>query len=96
MKVILQTSACFTTVAVLCTLPICSARSRRRNTLSEKYCAEYFRHCPTGDIERQNNAHGEREYVELIVEYQIPERKQLMIRKTLPAHLDRRFHAGAL
>ncbi|ESZ91660.1 FluG domain-containing protein [Sclerotinia borealis F-4128] len=56
---------------------IATAKSRRRNVISEEYRADYFRCRPTEDIEKQNNGHKEEEYVEFIVEYQITERKQL-------------------
>ncbi|KAF7912284.1 uncharacterized protein EAF01_001305 [Botrytis porri] len=54
-----------------------SARSRRRKIISEEYRADYFRRRPTEDIERQNNGYEAEEYVEPIVEYQIPERREL-------------------
>ncbi|KAF7944137.1 hypothetical protein EAE96_010541 [Botrytis aclada] len=54
-----------------------SARSRRRKIISEEYRADYFCRRPTEDIERQNNGYEAEEYVEPIVEYQIPERREL-------------------
>jgi hypothetical protein len=59
------------------TAEIGSARTRRRNIISEEYRADYFRRRPTEDIERQNNGQQEEEYIEPVVEHQIPERTQL-------------------
>jgi hypothetical protein len=59
------------------TAEIGSARARRQNILSEEYRADYFRRRPTEDIERQNSGQQEEEYVEPVVEHQIPERTQL-------------------
>ena len=53
------------------------ARSRRRHIISEEYRADYFRRRPTKDIERQNSGQEEEEYVELVVQYQIPQRALL-------------------
>ncbi|KAG9244780.1 hypothetical protein BJ878DRAFT_479840 [Calycina marina] len=50
-----------------------SARSRRRKFVSEEYRADYFRRRPTEDIERQNSGHAEEEYVETVIEHQIPQ-----------------------
>jgi Protein of unknown function (DUF3435) len=54
-----------------------SARSRRRNIVSEEYRAEYFRSRPTQDIERQNRGEEEEKYIEPVIQHQIPERMQL-------------------
>ena len=59
------------------TAAIGSARSRRRNIISEEYRADYFRRRPTEDIERQNSGQEEEEYIEPAVEHQIPQRTQL-------------------
>jgi hypothetical protein len=59
------------------TTEIGSARTRRRNIISEEYRADYFRRRPTEDIERQNSGQQEEEYIEPVVEHQIPERMQL-------------------
>jgi len=59
------------------TAEIGSARTRRRNITSEEYRADYFRRRPTEDIERQNSGQQEEEYIEPVVEHQIPERTQL-------------------
>jgi hypothetical protein len=59
------------------TAAIGSAKGRRRNIVSEEYRADYFRRRPTEDVERQNNGHEEEEYVEPVVQHQIPERTQL-------------------
>jgi Protein of unknown function (DUF3435) len=59
------------------TAEIGSARTRRRNIISEEYRADYFRRRPTEDIERQNSGQQEEEYIEPVVEHQIPERAQL-------------------
>jgi hypothetical protein len=59
------------------TAAIGSAKSRRRNIISEEYRADYFRRRPTEDIERQNNGQEEEPYIEPVVEHQIPERTQL-------------------
>ena len=53
------------------------ARTRRRNIISEEYRADYFRRRPIEDIERQNSGQQEEEYVEPVIEHQIPERTQL-------------------
>jgi hypothetical protein len=53
------------------------ARTRHRNIISEEYRADYFRRRPTEDIERQNSGQQEEEYIEPVVEHQIPERTQL-------------------
>jgi hypothetical protein len=53
------------------------ARTRRRNIISEEYRADYFRRRPLEDIERQNSGQQEEEYIEPVVEHQIPERAQL-------------------
>ncbi|TVY90451.1 hypothetical protein LAWI1_G007273 [Lachnellula willkommii] len=60
------------------TTAIGSARSKRRNIISEEYRADYFRRRPTEDIERQNSGQGEEEYIEPMVEHQIPQRTQLV------------------
>ncbi len=49
------------------TTAIGSARSRRRNIISEEFRADYFRRRPTEDIKRQNNGHEEEEYIEPVV-----------------------------
>ncbi len=54
-----------------------SARSRRRNVISEEYRTDYFRRRPTKDIESQNRGHEEEEYIEPAVEHQIPNRTLL-------------------
>jgi hypothetical protein len=59
------------------TAEIGSARTRRQNIISEEYRADYFRRRPTEDIERQNSGQQEEEYIEPVVEHQIPERAQL-------------------
>jgi Protein of unknown function (DUF3435) len=59
------------------TTAIGAARSRRRNIVSEEYRDEYFRNRPTEDIERQNRGEEEEEYIEPVIEHQIPERAQL-------------------
>jgi hypothetical protein len=59
------------------TTAIGSARTRRRNIISEEYREEYFRRRPTEDIERHNSGQQEEEYIEPVVELQIPERKQI-------------------
>ena len=59
------------------TAEINSARTRRRNIISEEYRADYFRRRPTEDIERQNSGQQEEEYTEPVVEHQILERTQL-------------------
>jgi hypothetical protein len=59
------------------TAAIGSAKGRRCNIVSEEYRADYFRRRPTEDVERQNNGYEEEEYVEPVVQYQIPERMQL-------------------
>jgi hypothetical protein len=59
------------------TSAIGSARTRRRNVVSQEYRDEYFRCRPTEDIERHNNGQQEDEYIEPVVELQIPQRKQL-------------------
>jgi hypothetical protein len=46
-----------------------SARSRRRNIISEEYRADYFRRRPIEDIERQNSGQQEEEYIEPVVEH---------------------------
>jgi Protein of unknown function (DUF3435) len=56
------------------TAAIGSARSRRRNIISEEYRADYFRRRPTEDIKRQNSGQEEEEYMEPVVEHQIPQR----------------------
>jgi hypothetical protein len=56
------------------TAAISSAKGRRCNIVSKEYRADYFRHRPTKDVERQNNGHEEEEYVELVVQHQIPKR----------------------
>ncbi|TVY12529.1 hypothetical protein LARI1_G009432 [Lachnellula arida] len=60
------------------TVAIGSARSKRRNIISEEYRADYFRRRPTEDIERQNNGQEEEEYIEPVVEHQIPQRSLLV------------------
>lgn len=62
------------------TAEIGSARTRRRNIISEEYRADYFRRRPTEDIERQNNGQQEEGYIEPVkpvIQHQIPERVQL-------------------
>jgi hypothetical protein len=59
------------------TTAIGSARSRRRNIISEEYRADYFRRRPTEDIEKQNSGQEEEEYIEPVVQHQIPQRTQL-------------------
>ncbi|KAH7364055.1 hypothetical protein BKA65DRAFT_603155 [Rhexocercosporidium sp. MPI-PUGE-AT-0058] len=59
------------------TAEIGTARTRRRNIISEEYRADYFRRRPLEDIERQNCGQQEDEYIEPVVEHQIPERAQL-------------------
>jgi hypothetical protein len=59
------------------TAAIGSARSKRRNIISEEYRADYFRRRPTEDIERQNRGQEEEEYTEPVVEHQIPQRSLL-------------------
>jgi len=59
------------------TAEISTARTRRRNIISEEYRADYFRRRPVEDIERQNSGQQEEEYIEPVVEHQIPERAQL-------------------
>jgi hypothetical protein len=54
------------------------ARSRRRNIISEEFRADYFRRRPTEDIERQNCGQAEEEYVEPVVQHQIPQRALLV------------------
>jgi hypothetical protein len=49
----------------------------RRTIVSEEYRDEYFRNRPTQDIERQNRGEEEEEYIEPVIEHQIPERAQL-------------------
>jgi len=51
------------------TTAIGSARSRRRNIISEEYRADYFRRRPMEDIARQNSGQAEEEYIELVVQY---------------------------
>ncbi|KAG4430257.1 hypothetical protein IFR05_014253 [Cadophora sp. M221] len=60
------------------TTAIGSARSRRRNIISEEYRADYFRRRPTEDIERQNRGQEEEEHIEPLVQYHIPQRRQLV------------------
>ncbi|OBT53129.1 hypothetical protein VE04_05757 [Pseudogymnoascus sp. 24MN13] len=60
------------------TSTINSARIRRRNIISQEYREEYFRRRPTEDIERHNNGQHEEEYIEPVVEHQIPQRTQLV------------------
>ena len=59
------------------TTAIGTARSRHRNIVSQEYRDEYFRNRPTEDIERQNRGEEEDEYIEPLIEHQIPERAQL-------------------
>ncbi len=59
------------------TAAIGSARTRRRNIISQEYRDDYFRRRPTEDIERRNSGQGEEEYIEPVVEHQIPQRTQL-------------------
>jgi hypothetical protein len=59
------------------TAAIGSARTRRRNIISEEYRDDYFRRRPTEDIERHNSGQEEEEYIEPLVEHQIPQRTQL-------------------
>ncbi|XMA20273.1 hypothetical protein WAI453_013064 [Rhynchosporium graminicola] len=59
------------------TAEIGTTRTRRRNIISEEYRADYFRRRPIEDIERQNSRQQEEEYIEPVVEHQIPERAQL-------------------
>ncbi|KAH6711265.1 hypothetical protein BKA61DRAFT_435039, partial [Leptodontidium sp. MPI-SDFR-AT-0119] len=60
------------------TTAIGSARSQRRNVISEEYRADYFRRPPTEDIERQYRGQEEEEYIEPVVQHQIPQRRQLV------------------
>ncbi|KAG4427387.1 hypothetical protein IFR05_017130 [Cadophora sp. M221] len=60
------------------TTAIGSARSRRRNIISEEYRADYFRRRPTEDIERQNRGQEEEEHIEPVVQHHIPQRRQLV------------------
>lgn len=59
------------------TAAIGSAKSRHRNIISEEYRADYFRRRPTEDIERQNSGQVEEEYIEPVIEHEIPQRAQL-------------------
>lgn len=59
------------------TAAIGNARSRRRNIISEEYRADYFRRRPTEDVEKQISGQEEEEYIEPVVELQIPQRTQL-------------------
>jgi hypothetical protein len=59
------------------TTQINNANNRRRNTILEEYRADYFRHRPTQDIEKQNRGEAEEEYADPIVQHQIPERTEL-------------------
>ncbi len=59
------------------TAAIGSARTRRRNFIFQEYRDEYFRRRPTEDIERHNSGQQEEEYIELMVELQIPQTKQI-------------------
>jgi hypothetical protein len=59
------------------TTAIGSARSRRRNIISEEYRADYFSRRPTEDIEKQNSGQEEEAYIEPVVQHQIVERAQL-------------------
>lgn len=58
-------------------LAISAAKKKRRNDLSAEYRADYFRRRPTMDIDMQNNGEMEEEYIESVVDHQIPERTQL-------------------
>ncbi|KFY93086.1 hypothetical protein V500_03919 [Pseudogymnoascus sp. VKM F-4518 (FW-2643)] len=60
------------------TAAIGSARTKRRNIISQEFRDDYFRRRPTEDIERHNNGQHEEEYVEPLVEHQIPQRTQLV------------------
>ncbi|KFY20821.1 hypothetical protein V491_03397 [Pseudogymnoascus sp. VKM F-3775] len=60
------------------TAAIGSARTKCRNIISQEFRDEYFRRRPTEDIERHNNGQLEEEYIEPVVEYEIPERTQLV------------------
>ncbi|KAH8589904.1 hypothetical protein B0O99DRAFT_522359, partial [Bisporella sp. PMI_857] len=51
------------------TTAIGSAKSRRRDIISEEYRAGYFRRRPTEDIERQNRGQEEGEYIEPVVQH---------------------------
>ncbi|OAF57260.1 hypothetical protein VC83_04818 [Pseudogymnoascus destructans] len=55
-----------------------SARTKRRNIISQEFRDEYFRRRPTEDIERHNNGQHDEEYIEPVVEHQIPQRTQLV------------------
>jgi hypothetical protein len=59
------------------TTVIGSTRSRHRNIISKEYRTDYFRRRPTEDIEKQNSGQREEEYIEPVVQYQIPQRIQL-------------------
>jgi hypothetical protein len=59
------------------TTAIDNARCRRRNIISEEYRADYFHRRSTEDIERQNSGQAEEEYIEPVIEHQIPQRTQL-------------------
>ena len=79
------------------------ARTRRRNIISEEYRADYFRRRPVEDIERQNSGQQEEEYIEPVVEHQIPERAQLAelicthVAGTTPQEIvARRIHSAGL
>ncbi|KFY99119.1 hypothetical protein V500_01452 [Pseudogymnoascus sp. VKM F-4518 (FW-2643)] len=60
------------------TAAIGSAKTKRRNIISQEFRDDYFRRRPTEDIERHNNGQHEEEYVEPVVEHQIPQRRQLV------------------
>ncbi|KAH7370272.1 hypothetical protein BKA65DRAFT_589640 [Rhexocercosporidium sp. MPI-PUGE-AT-0058] len=51
------------------TAEIGTARTRRRNIISEEYRTDYFRRRPLEDIERQNSGQQEEEYIEPVVEH---------------------------
>ncbi|ELR08510.1 hypothetical protein GMDG_03209 [Pseudogymnoascus destructans 20631-21] len=52
------------------------ARTKRRNIISQEFQDEYFCRRPTEDIERHNNGQHDEEYIEPVVEHQIPQRTQ--------------------
>jgi len=59
------------------TAEIRSAWTWRQNIISKEYRANYFLCRLTEDIERQNSGQQEEEYIELVVEHQIPKQTQL-------------------
>ena len=59
------------------TAEISSAKTRRRNIISEEYRADYFRRRPIDDIEKQNSGQQEEQYIKPVAEHQIPKRTKL-------------------